>query len=276
MSGIGGLTPADVDGAYSAAQKVVEVHRALVGHLRPGMTMAQIDQFVGKTLEALGCQSCFYGYRQSLRTPKFPSFACLSVNDCVVHGTAGSYLKPLVPGDLLKVDVGVSYRGWIGDAAWTYSIGTPAPVIRKLMDAGKESLRLGIAELRPGQRLREWARAVQDCVERKYGFHLVRGLGGHGYGRRLHEAPFVSNYLPTYKGEWQDGDLTCAPGMLLALEPMISLGTSSQRQDGRSTWPVYTADGSMSSHHEHDVLITETGPRVLTEGLDDLRDEIAV
>lgn len=274
VSGAGKLTPADVDGAYAAAQKVVDMHRALVAHVRPGMTLAQIDRFVATTLESMGTESCFLGYRQSLRGPKFPSHACLSVNDCIVHGTAGSLSRPLAPGDLIKIDIGVNYRGWIGDAAWTYSIGPASREVRKLMDAGKESLSAGIQAFRSGEPLLRWAKAVEGCVETKYGFRLIRGLGGHGYGRRLHTEPFISNSVPTFANEWPDGSRSCSPGMLLALEPMIGVGTGQQRPSNGHDWPVYTADGSLSSHHEHDVLMTENGPRVLTEGLDDLPDEL--
>ncbi|MBS0191685.1 MAG: type I methionyl aminopeptidase [Phycisphaerales bacterium] len=272
----GKLSPADVDGAYAAAQKVVEVHRKVVEFVRPGVTLAQIDQLVARTLESQGAASCFLGYRQSLRGPKFPSHACLSVNDCIVHGTAASLSRPLAAGDLLKVDVGVSYRGWIGDAAWTYSLGKPDSQIRRLMDAGKRSLREGIDQLRPGRKLMDWARTVQKVVEQEAGFFLIQGLGGHGYGRKLHDSPYVSNSVPLHHGEWPDGGRPCMPGMLLALEPMIGVGTGRQRSSNGNDWPVYTADGSMASHHEHDVLITEGGPRVLTEGLDELSDELPV
>lgn len=273
MTGVGRLTASDVDGAFAAAQRVVDVHRALVGYVRPGLTLAQIDTFVARQLESLGAKSCFLGYRQSFADPKFPSHACLSVNDCIVHGTAGYLTRPLAAGDLVKIDIGVAYRGWIGDAAWTYSLGKPSEQNRKLMNAGKESLRRGIDTLRPGKRLIDWAKAVQSCVEDEFGFHLVRGLGGHGYGRKLHDAPFISNSVPIHRAEWPDSELACAPGMMLAVEPMIAAGTG-RTKTTKGTWPVLTGDGSFSCHHEHDVLITENGPRVLTEGLDELPDEL--
>ncbi len=262
----------EAEQAYAAAQKVVDVHKRLVDFLAVGQTLAQIDRFVGETLDAMRCKSCFKGYRPG-GLPPFPSQACLSVNECVVHGTAGYYEAPMKPGDVLKIDIGVSFRGWIGDAAWTYSFGEPAPEVRKLLDAGKNSLRLGIEQLRPGNTYKDWAKAVQGHVEGEQGLHLVRGLGGHGYGRKLHTPPFVSNVLPTYPGEWPDSDRPCEPGVLVALEPMIAIGTGTVSQ-APGTWPIFSADGSLSSHHEHDVLITEDGPRVMTEGLDDLPDVI--
>lgn len=266
------LTPADADAAYAAAQVVVETHRRLAAWLEPGQTLVQVDAFVAEQLEAQKARSCFLGYRAG-GSPAFPSHACLSVNDCVVHGTATYYDLPLKLGDVFKIDIGVTYKGWIGDAAWTYVFGQPTPDVARLCAVGKESLKRGIAELRPGNRYLDWAKAVQGYVEGEKQLHLIRGLGGHGYGRKLHAPPFISNTIPTYYDEWPDGAQPCRPGTLLAVEPMLALGTSATRQK-RNTWPVYTADGSMSAHYEHDVLITESGPKVLTEGLEELKDVI--
>jgi len=276
MASVPRINAAEADAAFTSAQKVVETHRRLAGWLRAGVTLAQIDAFIGRTLEDLRCRSCFLGYRIP-KSPPFPSHACLSVNECVVHGTAAYYLAPLKEGDVLKVDVGVTFRGWIGDAGWTYVFGEPSDLVRRLTACGKESLRRGVAQLRPGSSYIAFARAVQGHVETECGFHLVRGLGGHGYGRDLHAPPFVSNTVPTYAGEWPDAHTPCLPGTLVAVEPMIAVGTgqTTQKQGLKKVeWPVFTADGSMSVHYEHDVLITESGPRVLTEGMDDLPDII--
>lgn len=268
------LTATDVDLAYESAQKVVQTHRRLVEFLRPGLTLAAIDAFIARTLAELKCRSCFLDYRlKKGRLPPFPSHACLSVNDCVVHGTAGTMLRPLQDGDVLKIDVGVTSRGWVGDAAWTYFVGGMDDVRRRLAASGKESLRRGVEELRPGNTYLAWARAVQGHVEEECGFHLIRGLGGHGYGRQLHAEPFVSNVIPDSSWEWPEGSWPCRPGTLLAVEPMIAVGTGEVRQ-AKGQWPVYTADGSLSVHYEHDVFISETGPRVLTEGLEDMPDVV--
>ncbi len=275
MARIPRISEKDADRAYEAAQKVVEVHRRLARWLEPGQTLAQIDRFVARTLHELKCRSCFLGYKpKGFRGPAFPSHACLSVNECIVHGTAASHEAPLREGDVLKIDIGVTYRGWIGDAAWTYVFGHPTGEVRRLCNAGKESLRRGIGQLRPGNTLLDWASTVQGHVEGECGFHLIRGLGGHGYGRRLHEPPFVSNVVPSFFGEWPDSTRRLEAGYLLAVEPMIAVGTSETEQD-RGSWPVLTADGSLSVHYEHDVLIGEDGPRILTEGLDTLKDVIA-
>lgn len=262
----------DHDLALAAAQCVVTTHQRLAETVRKGQTLAQVDAQVARALDELSCRSCFLHYRVG-RLPPFPSHACLSVNDCVVHGTAGSFTRPLQEGDLLKIDIGVWHKGFIGDAAWTYSIGKPSPEVRRLMEAGKESLRRGVSALSPGNTLLAWAAAVQGHVEREQRLHLVKGLGGHGIGRKLHLPPYVSNTVPTYPGEWSEATMVCQPGLLLAVEPMLAIGTADTRQLPRQ-WPVLTADGSMAAHYEHDVLVTEAGPRVLTEGLERLPDEL--
>ena len=266
------VTASDVELAYESAQRVVQTHQRLAGFLEPGHTLAQIDAFVAQTLDDLGGRSCFLGYKAP-RCPPFPSHACLSVNECVVHGTAGYYTKPLGDGDVLKIDIGIRYRGWIGDAAWTYVFGEPDETVAKLCASGKESLRRGIEQLRPGNTYLQWAKVVQECVEGEYGFHLIRGLGGHGYGRSLHAPPFISNVVPYSAAEWPDANQPCRPGTLIAVEPMIAVSTGEQRH-APHTWPIFTADGSLSVHYEHDVLITADGPRVLTEGLETITDVI--
>ncbi|MFI4882032.1 MAG: type I methionyl aminopeptidase [Phycisphaerales bacterium JB064] len=267
------ITDAHIDLAAQAARCVVQTHEAIVGFLKHGQTLAEIDRFVGQTLDQLGCKSCFKGYRAG-RHPPFPAHACLSVNETVVHGHPGSYQAPLTEGDVLKVDIGVTKNGWIGDAAYTYSFGEPDETTRKLMDCGKEALRLGIEAMQPGAQLLEWARAIHPYVEKACGFHMVRGLGGHGIGRSLHTPPFISNTVPTVAAlEWREAHDVFVPGMLLAVEPMIAVGTGRIKQDGNA-WPLKIADGSQSVHYEADVLITEDGPRNLTAGLEKLPDVI--
>lgn len=279
MSNVKPITPAEADLAYAAAQRVVETHRRLAALLRPGLTLAQIDQSAAQILESLDCRSAFLGYRAG-RLPPFPSHACLSVNECVVHGTAGYYTQPLKTGDVLKIDIGVIHKGWIGDAAWTYVFGEPSKAVEKLCRAGKESLSKGVQQLKPGNTLLAWAKTVQGVVEKEHGLHLVRGLGGHGYrgvenGKpRLHAPPYVANTVPTFPGEWSDANQACTPGMLIAVEPMIAIGTGETAQQ-KNQWPVFSRDGSLTAHYEHDVLITESGPKVLTEGLEEVRDVIA-
>lgn len=264
------LSASDVSAVYDAGQCVVETHRRLATWLHAGVTLAEVDAFVAETLAALDCRSCFLHYRIP-RHPPFPNHACLSVNACVVHGTSDSHTAPLKAGDVLKIDVGVLHKGWIGDAARTYVFGEPDDTVRALTACGKESIRRGLEQLRPGKRLIHWARVVQRYVEDRCGFFLVRGLGGHGYGRELHTAPHIANNVPERQGEWPEAQVAIVPGMLLAVEPMIAAGTAQVMQRGRG-WPVYSVDGSQTVHYEHNVLITEDGHRLLTEGLDEVPD----
>ncbi|MSQ90647.1 MAG: type I methionyl aminopeptidase [Phycisphaerales bacterium] len=261
---------ADIDIATAAAACVCKTHEALAGFLRAGQTLAEIDAFVANTLKSLDCKSCFLGYR-TRGHPPFPSHSCLSVNACVVHGTHDMHARPIVEGDLVSIDIGVRHNGWIGDAAWTYLIKSGDDVAHALLRCGRESLRKGVAAMQPGRPLIDWARAVQTHVERDSGFFLVRGLGGHGYGRTLHAEPFVSNVVPSYPGEWSEAWKTFRPGMLIAVEPMIAVSTTEIISDG-AAWPIYTADGSRSVHYEADVLITEGGPVNLTQALFALPD----
>ena len=258
---------------YDAAQVVVETHRRICAWLRAGVTLPQIDAQIAKILEELGAKSAFKGYKPFRDKPPFPSHACLSVNECVVHGTAAYFPRALQAGDVLKIDIGAKYRGFIGDVGWTYSIGEPTAEVRKLMDVSKESLQRGIKQLVPGNRLEAFARAVQTYVENENGLFLVRGLGGHGYGRELHGGPFVSNTLAEPGYDWADATTKCKPGMFVAVEPMLAIGTGRTKPE-KGTWPVFSADDSMTAHHEHDVLVTEDGNVVLSEGMDELCDVI--
>jgi methionyl aminopeptidase len=291
MSDVPRLNAMEADAAHAAAQKVVEVHRRLSKFLRIGMTLGQIDTWIGRTLQDLGVQSCFRGYVVRGHPP-FPSHACLSVNECVVHGTAGYYRDPLKPGDVLKIDIGVWHRvggdQWVGDAAWTYAIGEPTPVVARLMECGKKSLAKGVEELRPGRPYLDWAVRVQDIVEKEYGFFCVENWGGHGIGRKiddksqrgLHLPPHLLNHRPRTPDAWPEGSWRWEPGNLVAVEPMIAQGTGRTVQRTfefnrkQTDWPVFIADGSLSVHYEHNVLITDNGPRVLTEGLEEVPDII--
>ncbi len=262
----------DIEGARAAAQRVLSVHRELVGFLRAGLTLAGIDGFVGRLLEDLDCRSAFLRYRIPGHPP-FPSHSCLSLNDCIVHGTHLMTDEPIRRGDVLSIDIGVVHNGWVGDAAWTYVVEEATPEVRRLLDCGREALRRGIGSMQSGRPLVDWARAVQTCVEEEHGYALVRGLGGHGYGRKLHGPPFVSNVLPAHRGEWPDAWTTFKPGMLIAVEPMIAVGSAEIRTESRR-WPIMTKDGSLSVHYEADVLITEDGPEDLTAGMDELPDVV--
>jgi methionyl aminopeptidase len=262
----------DIEGAAAAAECVVQTHWRVAEHVRAGQRLAEIDTFIKDTLKDLRCRSAFFRYRIP-GFPPFPSHSCLSVNNCIVHGTHTMSDTPLAPGDVLSIDIGVTHLGWIGDAAWTYAIESATESTAKLMHCGRESLRVGLETMQAGRPLVDWARAVQEYVEGECGFWLVRGLGGHGYGRKLHGPPFVSNVLPSHPGEWPDQWKPFEPGLLVAVEPMLAVGSSEIRSEPRR-WPIFTADGSLSVHYEADVLITPDGPRNLTEGMWELPEVV--
>ena len=262
------ISKADAKAAKISAELVVSIHQELTNFLRAGLTLPEIDSFVAKKLRDASCKSAFLKYRIP-RQPPFPSHACLSVNDCIVHGTHIMKQSPLAPGDLISVDVGVIHKGWIGDAAWTWGIEHVNDEQHLLMKAGRESLAAGISAMQPMRPLMDFAKAVQDVAEGEYGFHLVRGLGGHGYGRELHGPPFISNVVPSHPSQWPDGWRTFEAGMLIAVEPMLAVGTG-EIENTEGTWPIFSVDHSMSVHYEADVYITEDGPLDLTEGLQEL------
>ncbi len=262
--------------ARESAQKVVQIHRSLIDFIRPGKTLEEIDIYIAKQLEKLDSSSCFLNYVPYKGHAPFPSHACLSVNECIVHGTHDYLQRPLQIGDLIKVDIGVNYKGWLGDAAWTYSIGPASKEIRHMMNVGKKAIQIGLTHLRNGQDVNSWAEAVYNFVDKESGLFISRSLTGHGYnikdkGKRiLHGAPIIPNFPhPAYSSNLKTGDM-------VAVEPMISLGSSFVKKMSDNKWPLFTSDDSMSVHYEHDVLITDNDPEILTQGLDDLQDELPV
>ena len=216
--------------------------------IQPGMTTKDVDEFALSRIRHFGAKSAFLGYR------KYPCQICISVNDQVVHGLAGP--RTLCFGDIVSLDVGVLYNGFIGDTARTVAVGGCGVLAQKLMDVAEEALCQGIAQALVGGRVADISRAIQNHVEGN-GFNVVREFVGHGVGRSMHEEPQVPNFV--------DGKSSpkLRPGMTLAIEPMVNAGLPGVKilNDG---WTVVTQDGSLSAHFEHTVLITESEPEILT------------
>jgi len=220
----------------------------IIGFVKPGVMTRQMDEFAAERIKFYGAKSAFLGYR------KYPCHTCISVNEEVVHGLANE--RELRFGDIVSVDVGVSYKGFIGDNARTVAVGGCGVLAQRLLDVTEQSLYLGIAAAKPGNRVTDISRAVQDYVEGN-GFSVVREFVGHGVGRSMHEEPQIPNFVD------QKMDQKLKPGMTLAIEPMVNAGSADVKilKDG---WTVVTRDGSISAHFEHTVLVTENEPEILT------------
>jgi methionyl aminopeptidase len=231
--------------ACAVAGRVLE---EIAGFIQPGRTTRQVDEFAAARIKAHGARSAFLGYR------KYPCYTCLSVNDEVVHGLAGD--RALHFGDIVSVDVGVAYKGFVGDTARTVAVGGCGVAAQRLMDVTERALYEGIAAARPGNRVTDISRAVQNYVEGN-GFSVVREFVGHGVGRSMHEEPQVPNFVDPKSNQ------KLRAGMTLAIEPMVNAGQAAVKilKDG---WTVVTQDGSLSAHFEHTVLVTEGEPEILT------------
>jgi methionyl aminopeptidase len=238
----------DLEAMRPACALAGRVRDEIAAYIQPGMTTRQVDEFAAARIKAHGAKSAFLGYR------KYPCHTCLSVNDEVVHGLAG--VRELHFGDIVSVDVGVVYRGFVGDTARTVAVGGCSVAAQQLMDVTERALSAGIAAARPGNRVTDISRAVQDYVEGN-GFSVVREFVGHGVGRTMHEEPQVPNFVDPKSNQ------KLRPGMTLAIEPMVNAGRAGVKilKDG---WTVVTQDGSLSAHFEQTVLVTEGEPEILT------------
>ncbi|NBV24831.1 MAG: type I methionyl aminopeptidase [Proteobacteria bacterium] len=231
-------------GAIAAA--VLEDVGAFV---RPGLTTRELDEFAAARIRHYGATSAFLGYR------KYPCNICISVNDEVVHGLSGA--RRIQFGDLISLDVGVRYQGYIGDTAKTVAVGGCGLQAQKLIDVTTQALYEGISRALSGNRVVDISRAVQTYVEAN-GFSVVREFVGHGVGRTVHEEPQVPNFVEPGKNSAK-----LKAGMTIAIEPMVNAGSPAVKvlSDG---WTVVTQDGMPSAHMEHTVLITESEPEILT------------
>ena len=217
--------------------------------IKPGVSTLEIDRIVRKTIEKAGATPSFLGYGG------FPASACISVNHVVIHGIP-SAKQILKEGDIVSLDVGAFYEGFHGDNAWTFPVGKISEEAQALLDATQESLFLAIEQARPGNRLGDIGSTVQRYVEAR-SYSVVREFVGHGVGAQLHEDPSVPNYGTPGRG------VRLPAGMVIAIEPMVNMGTHEVRTLGDG-WTVVTRDAKLSAHFEHTVAITPDGPVILT------------
>lgn len=217
--------------------------------VKPGMSTADINDFVEKTIRGAGMTPTFLGYGG------FPASACVSVNEEVVHGIPDKR-RILQEGDIVSVDVGSTYRGYVSDAARTYPVGRVSEAAARLMEATKASFFAGIKYCRVGCRLSDISHGVQESAEGE-GFSVIRDFVGHGVGQQMHEDPQIPNYGRPGRGP------RLAKGMVFAIEPMICEGTYEVRTLSND-WTVVTLDGKLSAHYENTVVITDGEPELLT------------
>jgi methionyl aminopeptidase len=248
-------SPGELDAMRAAGLVVAHTLRLLRAHTTPGVSTGELDEVAEQSIRDAGAVPSFKGYHD------FPATICASVNEQVVHGIP-SWRQVLADGDLISIDCGAILDGWHGDAAITVEVGDVSVANRELSAACHGALQAGIEAARPNARLTDISHAVeQACLAasardgRSYG--IIAGYGGHGIGTSMHMDPFVPNRGKPGRGP------RLRPGMALAIEPMLTLGTehTEELEDG---WTVITLDGSRAAHWEHTVAITDDGPRVLT------------
>jgi methionyl aminopeptidase len=241
-------TPAEIEKMARAGDILVRTMDLLAGKIRPGVTTQDLDRAAEKYIRSQGATPAFKGYRG------FPGSICASPNDMVVHGIPGRFR--LSRGDVLSVDIGVIYDGWVADAARTFAVGDIPPVAANLLRVTEESLFKAVEQCLPGRHLEDVGHAVQEHVEAA-GFSIVRSLVGHGIGRSMHEEPQVANYGRPGKG------IVLEEGMVFAVEPMTTAGRHMVRM-GDDGWAIYSQDGSVTAHFEFTIAVTAEGPRILT------------
>jgi methionyl aminopeptidase len=226
-----------------------EVHDALRDYVKPGISTKDIDRYGEQLIRERGGIPNFLNYNG------YPASICVSVNDEVVHGIP-SRKRILKEGDIVSLDAGLIWKGYHSDAARTWGVGKISPEAQKLIDVTRQSFFEGIKFARKGHHLHEISAAIGDYAE-SFGYGVVEDLVGHGIGTHLHEEPQIPNFRQKGRG------LLLEPGMTLAIEPMIDIGTKDVKWS-EDNWTVTTADGSLSAHYENTILITEGDPEILT------------
>lgn len=238
----------------AAGKILAKVAKLILAEAKEGAALRSLDKLAEKLIKESGAKPSFLGYRPYGARIPYPCSICASINDVVVHGIPNEYA--LQSGDVVKLDFGVNYQGWNADAAWTKIIGKASEKTAKMIKITEVALMDGIKQAKPGKTLGDIGWAISERVK-KGGFAVVEGLTGHGIGREIHEEPSVFNVGKRGIG------LALKPGMVIAIEPMVSAGGPQIVQNKDDSFS--TEDGSLSAHFEHTVAITDHGPEILTK-----------
>lgn len=252
-------SPREIGLMRRAGLAVWEAHQIAAKMVAPGVTSAAIDKAFHEHFDRIGAKPLFLNYPNSISGKRpFPAVTCMSLNEAVVHGIPTD--EPLVEGDILSIDTGCLLNGWCGDAAVTYPVGKIDGEAQKLLDVTSGVLALAIEEL---NHKKTWSPIAEQMAQYvgDHGFSTVECFVGHGIGREMHEDPQVPNFSSrSLRGS---GDFAIQPGLVIAIEPMVNVGTKRVKLL-KDQWTQVTADGQLSAHFEHTVAITQTGPVALT------------
>ncbi len=247
-------SPREIAQMRKAGLLVWQAHQVAAAMIRPGVTTAELDAAVEQFFEEHGAAPLFKGVPGHV---PFPAVTCISINEEVVHGIPGP--RELIEGDIVSIDTGCRIHGWCGDAAVTHPVGRVEPEIQRLLDVTRATLELAIEQMEACSRWYEVATAMEALVK-KGEMTVVEAFVGHGIGREMHEDPQVPNFV-----SGRGSDFRLVPGLVIAIEPMVNLGTKRVRTRA-DHWTQATADGRASAHFEHTVAVTESGVEVLTAG----------
>lgn len=253
-------TPEEIAVMREAGRIVALAHQAMREAVRPGVTTAELDRIAEAVVRDHGAVPSFLNYPKQ-GAPNYPATINASINNELVHGipSAQRFLKE---GDIISLDVGCIYEGFVGDAAFTMGVGEIKPSVQRLIDVTEQALYVGIKSSVMGCNVSDVARAIQEFVER-HGYSVVREYTGHGVGRSMHEEPSVPNWWPRRARMRGFQDYTLQPGMTYAIEPMVNTGRPETRELN-DKWTVVTADGSLCAHWEHTIAVTDGEPLILT------------
>lgn len=238
--------------------------QAMRDAIRPGISTKELDQIATDVLRKHNAKGAFLGYPPGSRYP-FPAVVCASINEELVHGIP-SKSRILKEGDIISIDFGAVYKGYVGDAAFTAGVGQISEQAQKLLDVTEQALHKGIDMARVGHETSDISKTIQKFVE-GFGFNVVRNYTGHGVGRHMHEEPQIPNWWPSGRQRAQGWrSVRLEPGMTFALEPMVMVGRPETKELG-DHWTVVTQDGSLCAHFEHTIAVTPDGPPLILTAL---------